>query len=138
MKKKNLATICQFRPYAFIFMINMSIKNPSSVLHIYPTCLVDATYVSTWYPTSCRLPNLIQVPCLIWLRYKWVFHQGGLYLLMSSFGPVWKMTSPSISLLAFHSILVTWFLIVFGCLWQRNYQNIVIVCLLFYWARQDR
>ena len=62
-------------------MINMSIKNPSSVLHIYPTCLVDATYVSTWYPTSCRLPNLIQVPCLIWLRYKWVFHQGGLYLL---------------------------------------------------------
>ena len=96
-------------------MINMSIKNPSSVLHIYPTCLVDATYVSTWYPTSCRLPNLIQVPCLIWLRYKWVFHQGGLYLLMSSFGPVWKMTLPSISLLAFHSILV--YNLVFDCFW---------------------
>ena len=31
-------------------MINMSIKNPSSVLHIYPTCLVDATYVSTAIP----------------------------------------------------------------------------------------
>ena len=45
--------------------------------------------LSSWrnkYPTSCSLPNLIQVPSLLWLHYKW----------------------------AFHSILVTWFLVVFG------------------------
>ena len=63
-----LATICQFRHFAFIFMINMSIKNPSNALHIYPICLLDVTYPK--YPTSC---HLIQVPSLVWL-----LTQGGL------------------------------------------------------------
>ena len=39
-------------------MINMSIKNPSSVLHIYPTCLVDATYVSTYISNFMQLTQL--------------------------------------------------------------------------------
>ena len=39
-------------------MINMSIKNPSSVLHIYPTCLVDATYVSTYISKFMQLTQL--------------------------------------------------------------------------------
>ena len=37
----------------------------------------------------------------------------------------WKCALIFSNYWAFHCILVTWFLVVFGCLWWRSYQNIM-------------